>query len=60
MLFILLNDVRSRASVIFLFTWLEIFLTLVPWFLLNFVGVDGLIMDGWYFTCVLRILIAFG
>jgi len=24
------------------------FLKLVPWFLLNFIGVHGLGMDGWY------------
>ncbi len=28
------------------------FLKLVPWFLLNFIGVHGLGMDGWYFLCI--------
>ncbi len=28
------------------------FLKLVPWFLLNFIGVHGLGMDGWYFLSI--------
>ncbi len=29
----------------------------MPWFLLNFIGVHGLGMDGWYFLCIFDYLL---
>ena len=48
LLFIFAERCEVPCVCCFPFTQFEIFLTLVPWFLLNFIGVDSLGMDGWY------------
>ncbi len=52
LLFILLNDVRFRASVVFCLRISRFFLMLVPWFLLHLIGVVwfgyGWMVFSWY------------
>ncbi len=39
-----------------LFTWVEVFPMVVPWFLQNFTGIDSWGLDGWFLLVLLTIL----